>query len=138
MPGPIPKRSDQRVRRNKVAPIDRLPVIGRVPQPDLGVEVGFEAEQLWLSMPRSGQSLYYEASDYAYARFGIMALDAFVRGSCRGAAHLTAIRQYLTPLMLTEGDRRQGRLELDRNDSVGAVGPSASDYIKEILERREA
>lgn len=92
MPGPPPKRSDERRRRNepaagpvvkvdvealaKDAPEDSLPFLIAqpivIPEPPLNKD-GEEdwhpiALRLWYSLKRSGQALYWEPSDWAIAQ----------------------------------------------------------------------
>lgn len=95
MPGPIPKRTEERRRRNKPdRPVDRVAVEGEVDdlfgdgEPDPAVEVRHQITEvlepavkppaseewhelvieLYDSLSQSGQKIFYEPSDWAVAR----------------------------------------------------------------------
>lgn len=128
MPGPPPKRSSQRRRVNK-------PVIP-VTVADGAVEVVVPvADEGWHPVARgwfeslagSGQSAFYEPSDWAVAVLVAesMSRELWGDGPVSGAALMAWLRA-MTALMVTEGDRRRLRLELERRrdddgDEVGGV-----------------
>jgi hypothetical protein len=68
---------------------------------------------LWLAMDESGQSDYYQASDWAYARVVLDELDRIRRSSRPSAEALRAVLGGLDRLLLTEGERRRARIELE-------------------------
>ena len=69
--GPVPKRSEERIRRNKLDyEITKVEAAGAVEPPDLGIEDPHPIVQdLWKSMGESAQVKYFEPTDWAYARF---------------------------------------------------------------------
>ena len=123
MPGPIPKRSDQRIRRNRPdVPIDRVEAIGVVFVPDLDIPDPHPlVRELYLSLKESAQSRYYEASDWAYAKFTLHFADYLLKSPRPSGQLLSTVQTMLTDLLLTEGARRRVRLEVERNQSEGAV-----------------
>ena len=70
--GPVPKRSDQRVRRNKDegGEVEKLPAVGPVEIPDLDIEDPHPLiVDFYESLKDSAQSQFYEPSDWQFARF---------------------------------------------------------------------
>lgn len=115
--GPVPKRSDQLRDTTQVGRADRVDVS------DLGEEVGrplpseswhTAARQLWDSLEQSGQSRFYEPSDWAMAYVLMDDLTHYLRSRSRPGVKLSAILSGLGSLLVTEGDRRRVRLELER------------------------
>lgn len=110
--GPPPKRSDQRRRRNKVDGLEQAIVDGAVRGPELEGDHTPQAMRLWEALRRSGQAQFYEPSDWAAAELLIMAVDSFVNRP--SAMMLASVNSMMTTLLVTEGDRRRARLELER------------------------
>lgn len=125
--GPVPKRSEQRRRRNAVE-IDRAPLSagGQVLGPEPPDWLDGLALDVYESLRRSGQAVYYTDSDWAAALVVCKAVEAFER---RPSAHmLTAILSGFGSLAATEGDRRRLRIELERageGDEDEAAGVTA-------------
>ncbi|MGW7350957.1 phage terminase small subunit [Streptomyces sp. NPDC054784] len=130
--GPIPKRSEERRRRNKGdgvevaqapsgAPVD-LPSL---PDPDPNWhEI---AVDWYLSLRESGQAAFYEPSDWAVARY---AAELMSRGLSSdrppNGQFVAALNSVMTSLLTTEGDRRRARIELERKPAtpqLAAVRP---------------
>jgi hypothetical protein len=121
--GPIPARSDQRVRRNLPdTPIDKITTIGPVEIPDLGIPNPHPiVKDLWESMKTSGQVKYYEPSDWQYARLTFHFVNKLLRQRAPSAMLLSSVNQMLTSLLLTEGDRRRVRIEVERQQNAGGA-----------------
>lgn len=117
--GPVRKRSDQRVRRNKdEVATEKLGVIGVVPVPPLGFSDPHPlVSDLYKSLRDSGQSRYYEPSDWQYARLALHFADQLLKSSRPSAQLLVTVNQMLSSLLVSEGDRRRVRLEIERNQS---------------------
>lgn len=123
--GPIPKRSEERRRRNKddgpelvQAPSGPPPDLPDLPEPDpLWHPI---ATDWYLSLQESGQAQFYEPSDWAVARY---AAELMSRGLSSDRApngqYVAALNSVMTSLLTTEGDRRRARMELERKP----VGP---------------
>jgi hypothetical protein len=121
--GPIPKRSDQRIRRNRPdVEIETVSAIGvvQVPEFDLS-DVHPLVNELFLSLKDSAQSRFYEPSDWAYAKFTLHFADVLLKSSRPSGQLLSTVQTMLTDLLLTEGARRRVRLEVERNQSEAAV-----------------
>lgn len=157
--GPIPKRSDQRRRRN--APDPGLGEITKalgarvVPVPPAYEDWDEIALDFYESLPRSGQSQFYQPSDWALAvviseslsrdlkpqalldQDGRAVLDANDRPIMRRlplkGANLSAYLKAMQSLLVTEGDRRRLRLELQ---SPGAE-PDQPDRPANVVDLRD-
>lgn len=133
MPGPVPKRSEQRRRRNKPeGGIDRAAL--STPQklgPDVPEDLALDGLALrWYeSLRTSGQAVYYTDSDWASALVVARAIQKFEERPAAGI--LQAVLQGMGSLLATEGDRRRMRLELERAadedpDEIAAVADFAA------------
>lgn len=130
--GPPPKRSNQRRRRNKPAggEIDKAPGADEVTVPDANPKWHPVARQWYESLAASGQSAFYEASDWTTAytvaeslsrdlKPKVVAVNPVTGDPIRAeaplnGAALAAFLKACTVLLVTEGDRRRSRLELER------------------------
>lgn len=134
--GPVPKRSDQRRRRNKVD-IDSAPVAvasGGVRGPECPDEVAGLAKRWYESLRTSGQSEFYADSDWTSALIIARAIEKFEE---RPTAHmLSAILSGFGSLAATEGDRRRLRIELERNvasdDDEDAAVVALDEYQRRL------
>lgn len=134
--GPIPKRSDERVRRNKEeVPIDKVTAIGPVDIPELGIPKPHPlVVDLYESMKTSAQSKYYEPSDWATARITFHFLNKLLRSTKPSAQMLASVSSMMTTLLLTEGDRRRVRIEVERNpDAPEGKVLQVADLFRERL-----
>jgi hypothetical protein len=140
--GPIPKRSDQRRRRNKPeVEIDTAPSapVSAAPEPAAGWHP--IARDWYVSLGRSGQSAFYQPSDWATAFLIAESMSRdlkpqFVGTDAEGApiimaiplkgASLASYLKAMTVLLATEGDRRRARLELERGKRAEDLDDIAS------------
>jgi len=133
--GPVPKRSDQRRRRNKVE-IDHAPVTvspDEVRGPDCPEELTGLARRWYDSLRRSGQSVFYTDSDWTAAMVIAKAIQRFEE---RPTAHmLTAILSGFGSLAATEGDRRRLRIELERTSGFDEDETAAVVALDEYQRR---
>ena len=122
--GPVPKRSEDRIRRNVVA-VEKVTVSGeRVCAPFAPSDSWCPSvRRLWDAMQDSGQARFYEPSDWAFAMLVFDELDEYVLSDRKNGQILSALLSSLTSLLLTEGDRRRAGVELSR----GGDGVSADD-----------
>lgn len=143
--GPIGKRDEERIRRNiPEDPTVTVQMQGLVTIPDLG-DMSHLGEthplvvEMYEAMKQSASIKYFEPTDWAFARLTLYTLNqeliaAAHNGKPVGAMKLTAINQMLSALLLTEGDRRRARLEIDRapTESSGKV-LDVTDMLKQRL-----
>lgn len=132
MSGPVPKRSEQRRRRNKrPQELTKSDGAAEVPVPEADPEWHPVARQWFESLARSGQSHWYEPSDWATAFVVAEAMSRelnpqpLVVASGKEAsiemvsmppksASIAAWLKAATALLVTEGDRRRMSMELQR------------------------
>lgn len=129
MPGPPPKRSTQRRRRNKPdVEITRAESDGTVRGPKLVGTHSAVARRWYEALRRSGQAQFFEPSDWAAAELVVLAIDAYVKKP--SAMILQAITSAQTNLLVTEGDRRRLRVELER--APAAEGDAADAEVTHL------
>lgn len=138
MPGPIPNRSDQRVRRNKPEiEIDTVDQAGTVTVPELGLENPHQiVADFWDSLAESGQANYYEPSDWQYARVVMKLLDQQLKSYKPSGQMIATLHSMLTDLLVSEGARRRVRMEVERNKSAADQADtlaSVSDIFRDRL-----
>lgn len=144
--GPIGKRDEERIRRNiPENPTETITVIGSVKIPEMGDlshlgETHPIVEEMYESIKQSAAVKYYEPTDWQFARLALYTLNqeliaAQHNGKPVGAMKLTAINQMLSALLLTEGDRRRARLEIERvqNTDSGGKVLDITDVLKQRL-----
>lgn len=128
MPGPMPKRSEQRRRTNSKEPakIDReQPFCVDWPAPDpnwLG-----PITRWYLAQQESGQASLLESSDAATLWLWAEALDdAFKHGTVKPSL-LSAWTMACRDLLVTEGSRRRAQVEIEQNEDVEQdAGPAVT------------
>lgn len=142
MSGPPPKRTSQRRRVNKPeVDIDHAPGASEVEIPKADRSWHRVAKQWFEALKLSGQSQFYEPSDWATAYAIAEAMSREFKPQPIGTtddgkpimanlppkgASLAAWLKAMTALMVTEGDRRRLRLELTRE----AVAPQDPEVAK--------
>ncbi|GAA5081484.1 hypothetical protein GCM10023319_23100 [Nocardia iowensis] len=121
--GPVPKRSDQRVRRNRPdGPVDTVAAVGVVSIPDLDLAGPHGlVMDLYESLRHSAQAEYYEASDWEMARLTMHFLDGLLKSPRVNGQVLSVVQSMLNDLLVTEGARRRVRLEVERNGNEAEV-----------------
>ncbi|RJQ79968.1 hypothetical protein D5S17_09355 [Pseudonocardiaceae bacterium YIM PH 21723] len=134
--GPVPKRSHQRLRRNKDdVPAEKISAIGVVPVPELGLPDPHPIiVDFYESLKASAQSKYYEPSDWAYARFTLHFADRLVKSGKPSSQMLAAINSALTDLLVSEGARRRVRLEVEREQARGEVIDLAAMFRERLAQ----
>lgn len=118
MPGPVPNRSDQRVRRNKPEiEIDSVEADGEVLMPDLGLDDPHPlVVDFWGALGESAQNRYYEASDWQYARLVMEFLNRMLKSDKPNSMIFSTVNSMLGDLLVSEGSRRKVRMEIERNN----------------------
>lgn len=116
--GPVPKRPDERRRRNResVPDVVRLP---RGDRPEPGVadpDWHPRVRALYGSLVRSGQAEFYEPSDFEMAAVACEVLSRELERDKLNANALAVVLGVMSSLLATEGDRRRARLILERAD----------------------
>lgn len=152
---PTPKRAAERRRRNLESQVDAVTMTGAVKAPPAGRGWHPIARRWYLSLKESGQSAYYEPSDWAYAQLLADQLSRALRyadgehlptedaegnplpkplpGPMR-ASLLATILDGMGNLLTTEADRRRMRLEIERGDGEQPEVQSASATMAAALQ----
>lgn len=136
--GPPPKRSDQRVRRNKPeVEIDKVTAIGSVRVPDLGLDDPHPMIlDFYESLKLSAQTQYYEPSDWQFARWTLHWMDELLKSSKPSSMMLQTVNSALSDLLVTEGERRRVRMEIERGGQTPEQEKVAS--VSELFKERFA
>ena len=122
MPGPVPKRSSARRRRNLDGRPDTSifqgdPVVAPDPDPAWHPI----AARWYASLADSGQSQFYEPSDWALACYVAEVMTRNLEGGRFNAQLFASVLNAMTELLTSEGSRRRARLELERQ--TGKLAP---------------
>ncbi|MEV6526878.1 hypothetical protein AB0M43_33600 [Longispora sp. NPDC051575] len=134
--GPIPKRSDQRRRRNAAEPVTTVtPPAEPVAAPPLGFPAHELAAAWYASLAESGQALYFEPSDWQAARLLAFDLTRHLNAPRVSAQLLAAVWSAMGDLLTTEAARRRVRMEIERapDDGADLAGVTALDDYRRAL-----
>lgn len=141
--GPVGKRGPVKAghRTKEELDVEKLDVIGPVDRPD---ELGFDAhplvEDFFESLKNSGQSQFYEPSDWQAARFVCFQMNEHIAYMLTtgkvNSNSFAAIWSSMNDLLATEGSRRRVKLEIDRSQGEAEVVDFMSAY-KEMLKGSE-
>lgn len=136
--GPIPKRSDLRMGHPHEAQnpqdLTRVQVMGVVEAPPLGFEPDHEiVTEIWESVKASGQSIFYEPSDWTMLKFWLMQLNNYLSGTAK-ATMLDVIASNLSNFLLTEGDRRRMKMEIDRSGEAEALEKAHAEAYDNVIQ----
>ena len=139
--GPIPKRSEERRRRNKgdgvelvQAPSGPPADLPNLPEPDgQWHEI---AVDWYLSLRESGQAAFYQPSDWAMARYAAELMSRGLQSDRPpNGQYVAALNSVMASLLTTEGDRRRARIELERKQPTRKAPASVTaiaDYQSRI------
>jgi hypothetical protein len=157
--GPPPKRSTQRRRTNKpTTPITEAPGAPEVPVPPADERWHPIARSWYESLARSGQSAFYEPSDWATAVIIAESISRDLRAQplvdaeghavldvngepvmrrlpLRGAS-LSAYLRAMASLLTTEAERRRAHMELQRPPSAAPPAPTDDPDVLNLADFR--
>lgn len=140
-PGPVPKRSDERIRRNidPAGPVEKLEVPGTVDIPELNIQDAHPfIEDFYEALKASAQTQYYEPSDWQFARWVLFTMNDYIKGVKPSAVMFQAINSALADLLVTEAERRRVRLEIERNHVEGKVLDVADRFAEMLKQNKRA
>lgn len=135
--GPVPKRDDVRRRTNKseMGPVTK----GRsgavlLDAPAADPEWHSIAQEWFLSLSHSGQSFWYEPSDWAVAKYVAEAMSRnLFQGGKMSSMMFASVMSAMSELLTTEGARRRVRMELSREEPTEDVSLVAQAEYKAML-----
>ena len=135
MSGPIPKRDAQRRRANAPAGgvATSAPGAESVPVPEPSEEWHPLARDWFASLAESGQSVFYEPSDWQAARVWATLLTKLLNADKPSPEMAKAWQSGAAELLTTEGARRRLRLELTRPGGEEDAGVSELDDYRKRL-----
>lgn len=123
MPGPVPNREADLARPRSRNGGDQTPVTKGVLRPASQPRADSKwhpiAKRLWRSLGESGQSDFYQNSDWAFAYSLCDDLSYYKSSSKRSGQMLQSIYSAMERLLVTEGDRRRLRIELHEPEPEG-------------------
>lgn len=136
--GPVPKRTDQRRRVNKPEiQVSTAPASPADPEP-ADPEWHPIARDWYEALAESGQSVFYQKSDWATARYVADAMSRNLAAPRFSAQLFAAVMAATTSLLATEGDRRRLRIELQRATAADPKDPDGVVTELEQWKRRAA
>lgn len=143
MPGPIPKRSEHRRRRNKEGgEVEKLNVKNPfVDMPDADESWHPMIIDWYNSLKESAQARMYEPSDHQHARLVAYLFSTALREKEQEDRKLPAMLLQtlfaeMSKLMTTEGERRRLRLEIERgNDGVDPDHAEVTSILAQYQEK---
>lgn len=136
--GPVPKRDNNRAgHRAKSERADKVVATqGAVDAPAPSPEWAEEARDWYISLAQSGQSFYFEPSDWQYARTVAAMLSNLLQSPRPSAELFKAVAAAMDSLGTTEGSRRRMRIEVERDRPAGGSDPGATDEAKDAVAAR--
>lgn len=135
--GPVPKRSTERRRRNADSVPTKVKVTAalKVKAPRLPAETHPIARRWYRALTTSGQSKFFEPSDWAAALLLAAELTRMLEGRFSAMA-FAALWSAMGDLGTTEAARRRVRIEIERPDDADeaeAAGVAMLDQYREAL-----
>lgn len=125
--GPVPKRNAERRRRNLDVRADSASWAGgpvEIPEPDPAWHS--IATQWYTSLAESGQSQFYEPSDWALAFLVAEVMTRNLGDAKFNAQLFSSIMSAMTELLTSEGARRRARIEIERTAELAPVDDLAA------------
>lgn len=135
--GPVPKRTDQLHGHRAPPPTDKAPASPRSAARWPAADPDWHplAKRWWAALAKSGQAKFYEPSDVAHACVWAEMLSRQLASDKPSSMMLAAWDAASVRLLVTEGDRRRLRIELEQagDDPDKAAGVTAMDEWRKKL-----
>lgn len=137
MASPIPNRTSDLSRARDANRSNRPEVkngeLMEVAIPNANPEWDATVKRLYKSMRTSGQSCYFQNSDWSFAYIVLDMLNDQRKAARPSAQMMATIMQGLDKLLLTEAERRRARIELiPPGDEDDASVTAVADYKKKL------
>ena len=140
--GPIPKRSTEGHRTTQarkldggVEPVNVVAEQVKPPKPDPDWHP--IAKKLWKAVEQSTFTRYYEPSDWILLFDACDEISVYKNGGMnRSAVMRASLNQMLAGLLLTEGDRRRARVEIERDTKAEPEESAGIVAMKDFLAKR--
>ena len=125
MPGPVPKRSDQRRRRNQPAiPVSKVDG-GAASQPALGIEVHPLVTDWYAALADGPEARFYTPAMWQRARIVARMLDGVLTSGRPSSQMYAALQADMKSLLVDAGELRRLGIEVQAAESA----PSANNVI---------
>lgn len=133
--GPVPKRTAERRRRNVDEPTSAVKAKGKVSVPQAPRTLHTVAKRWYTSLKKSGQSEYFEPSDWAAALYVAEAMTKNLEATRFSAQMFAAVWAAMDGLLTTEAARRRARIEVERGDGEpeAPAGVTAIEAYRKAL-----
>lgn len=122
MPGPMPKRSSERTRRNVEndagITLKKGEARGVTEWPEPAVEWHDAVKRMYRSFSESGMAGFFEQTDVEMCWIACEGLQAWYVGGKRSANQFEFVTGLLSKLGATEGERRRMRIELEQQEQT--------------------
>lgn len=132
----LPKRSDERTRRNKTndagLELKKGIAFGYKKWPEADKDWHPRVKEWFASLGRSGMANFYEESDIMTAKVIADGLNEWYNSTRRSSMQFDAVLKHMASLGVTEGERRKMRIELDLPEI-----PEESEGGKALRKMRE-
>jgi len=128
-----PKRSDQRIRRNKVEPPMKVTAIGLAVEPgplDFVDEPHLMTVRWWKACHRSSMRQYWEPTDWTTVESALWLLDKQYKSSKPSSMAFDVAYKMLADVGVTEAARRRSKVEIVREQQIEEEPSVASASYK--------
>jgi hypothetical protein len=133
VPGPLPKRIEERRRQNKVPGEVTVAMVGAVRPPPVPRRIHPQAAAWYRSLARSGQSQFFEPSDWAAAGFVCHLITKALEAEAT-AAQASAAWAAMSELLTSEAARRKAHVFVQRTAAeVAPEKPTAIEEYRKVL-----
>lgn len=115
--GPVPKRTEERLghmTKAQKAGVSKVQVSGVVEVPPLPADAHHAARRWYEALKESGQTVYFEPSDWAAALYVAEAMSRNLSADRFSAQMFSAVWSAMDDLLTTESARRRARVEVIR------------------------
>lgn len=140
--GPVPTRSTQRRRRNKESKPETVTpppaAAGKVKVPAVSASWHPIAKAWFKSLAESGQSKFFEPSDWQAARFVAESMTQNLKAKRFSAQLFAAVWSAMGDLLTTEADRRRARIEIEREVDAPATEDGSEVAVLDAYRNRLA
>lgn len=129
--GPVPKRSTERRRRNKEGTPDTVRAIVETVAVPAPLTTWHPIAKAWYeSLESSGQSKFFEPSDWAAAQYVAESMSVNLKQRRFSSQLFAAVWDAMEDLLTTEAARRRVRMEIERGpEQLELAGVTAlADY----------
>lgn len=140
--GPVPVRSEEKERnQNRDIAVESLVLNTdeEVIAPELDIEDVHPIALDWYnSLRTSGQSKYFEPSDWQTARLAAWMMNTMLKSSRPSSEVYKALGSVMADLLATEGARRRVRLEIVRKSNAEKRAATPADSMRDAVKRYAA